>query len=307
MMDHKFFDEQISLNRMAIRKSELYLAVTLDFQNEAIRRVNTSADLILNQINTLTQGLTPEEMPIKEVLQTIATQEFREFSIELEDSTWETTSKKYLNEFAKTPTHQQQLFALVADEILQILGRRWALFIHGSIQTQLSAVSLMIQEASKNKNWQRIAEAVQIVTNLLDKPASNFVIENQSLIEVINNKLTPWSGLLKIEITIDSELHNHMSPRNLEIGEILSEAISNSARHGRSRNIELDISDLDHTDISITIADDSKIGPPAVGTEAGFGTKIFNSFSDGRWKINRDELNSRTTLFVLFELEGVSH
>ena len=306
-MDHKFFDEQISRNRRAIRKSELYLAVTSDFQNEAIHRVNSAADLILNQIKTLTQGLTPEEMPVKELLQTIATQEFREFSIELEDTTWETTSKKYLNEFAKIPTQQQQIFALVADEILQILGRRWAFFIHGSIQTQLSAVSLMIQEAIKNKDWRRITEAIHIVTNLLVKPGSNFVFENQSLIEVINSKLAPWSGLLKIEIDIDSELHNHMSPRNLEIGEILSEAISNSARHGRARNLELVTKRLDHTDISITIADDSKIGPPAVGTEAGFGTKIFNSYSDGRWKINRDELNSRTTLFILFELEGVSH
>ena len=164
----------------------------------------------------------------------------------------------------------------------------------------------MIQEADKNSDWDRIAEAVHVMTNLLDMPASNFIIENQRLIEVIKNKLTPWNGLLKIEVNIDPELQNHISPRNLEIGEILSEAISNSARHGKARNLELKMKYLAKNEISMTITDDSKIGPPPRLQETGFGSKIFNSFSDGRWKIKGDELNSCTTFHILITLDGIA-
>jgi two-component sensor histidine kinase len=278
--------------RFRIRSSEFFAITVASFEDQAKQKLIQSANSVLAGIASATQSKKPEEWPIPQILELVGTNDFRDLSLDLEETDLDVLAEK-----------PNDLAAQVIDEKLQILGHRWAVYIHGHVQTRLSAAALMIEEAQKKSDFASISQAINILREILDDPTSGFSASSQSLSEEIQSRLNPWKGLLEIELSLQPELANLASHRNQDIGEILGEAIANAVRHGQARRIKMSVALIGHAEVSVTMTDDSMYPPNLKESKSGLGTKIFNSVSDGRWMLTRDEKAVQTTFKIIINID----
>jgi len=294
-------NSKIGSQRLKIRNSKLFQESIRNFEEETRNELDLLASKVNRQVHELTVGKSASEYPAAKILEVIGTKAFRDLSISLENAT-------FVNETESAADSEDlDLGARVINEKIQIIGHRWAVFIHGRVQTRVSAAALMIEEAIKVGDSAAISAAIEMLNEILSNPASGFGSHPQSLKDEIAARLNPWEGLLDVELTIAPELSEQKSPRNQDIGEVVGEAISNAVRHGLARKIALDIAPIEENNISITIEDDATEAPPNEKIKMGLGTKIFESVSDGRWELKRSNAESKTILKVVISLDGTAN
>ena len=294
-------NSKIGDQRLKIRSSELFQQSIRKFEDETSQELDRLASEVNKQLRGLANGKTAAELPVANILEVIGTKAFRDLSISLENATFPNPGASTLAE------EDLELGARVINEKIQIIGHRWAVFIHGRVQTRVSAAALMIEEANKAGDSAAISEAIKMLNEILNDPASGFGSHSQSLEDEITARLNPWEGLLDVELAISPELSTQKSPRNQDIGEVIGEAISNAVRHGLARKLTLNIAPLGENNISITIEDDATEAPPNENIKMGLGTKIFESVSDGRWELKRSNTESKTILTVVISLDGTAN
>ena len=294
-------NSKIGDQRLKIRSSELFQQSIRKFEDETRQELDRLASEVNKQLRGLANGKTAAELPVANILEVIGTKAFRDLSISLENATFPNPGASTLAE------EDLELGARVINEKIQIIGHRWAVFIHGRVQTRVSAAALMIEEANKAGDSAAISEAIKMLNEILNDPASGFGSHSQSLEDEITARLNPWEGLLDVELAISPELSTQKSPRNQDIGEVIGEAISNAVRHGLARKLTLNIAPLGENNISITIEDDATEAPPNENIKMGLGTKIFESVSDGRWELKRSNAESKTILTVVISLDGTAN
>ena len=294
-------NSKIGDQRLKIRSSELFQQSIRKFEEETRQELDRLASEVNKQLRGLANGKTAAELPVANILEVIGTKAFRDLSISLENATFPNPGASTLAE------EDLELGARVINEKIQIIGHRWAVFIHGRVQTRVSAAALMIEEANKAGDSAAISEAIKMLNEILNDPASGFGSHSQSLEDEITARLNPWEGLLDVELAISPELSTQKSPRNQDIGEVIGEAISNAVRHGLARKLTLNIAPLGENNISITIEDDATEAPPNENIKMGLGTKIFESVSDGRWELKRSNTESKTILTVVISLDGTAN
>jgi two-component sensor histidine kinase len=294
-------NSKIGDQRLKIRSSELFQQSIRKFEDETRQELDRLASEVNKQLRGLANGKTAAELPVANILEVIGTKAFRDLSISLENATFPNPGASTLAE------EDLELGARVINEKIQIIGHRWAVFIHGRVQTRVSAAALMIEEANKAGDSAAISEAIKMLNEILNDPASGFGSHSQSLEDEITARLNPWEGLLDVELAISPELSTQKSPRNQDIGEVIGEAISNAVRHGLARKLTLNIAPLGENNISITIEDDATEAPPNENIKMGLGTKIFESVSDGRWELKRSNTESKTILTVVISLDGTAN
>jgi hypothetical protein len=294
-------NSKIGDQRLKIRSSELFQQSIRKFEEETRQELDRLASEVNKQLRGLVDGKTAAELPVANILEVIGTKAFRDLSISLENATFPNAGASTLAE------EDLELGARVINEKIQIIGHRWAVFIHGRVQTRVSAAALMIEEANKAGDSAAISEAIKMLNEILNDPASGFGSHSQSLEDEITARLNPWEGLLDVELAISPELSTQKSPRNQDIGEVIGEAISNAVRHGLARKLTLNIAPLGENNISITIEDDATEAPPNENIKMGLGTKIFESVSDGRWELKRSNTESKTILTVVISLDGTAN
>ena len=140
--------------------------------------------------------------------------------------------------------------------------------------------------------------AIDSLLALLSAPDEVFGSESKTLQSEINSRLDPWKGLLEISLSVDPDLIAVTNPRVRDLGDVIEELISNSIRHGKAHNIELQVIHAEESDVHIISIDDATIAPPLIQIRSGLGTRIFNLASDGRWSIARlgDSTEFRLTM-----------
>ena len=114
----------------------------------------------------------------------------------------------------------------------------------------------------------------------------------------VSYRLEPWDGLVHISSEIDPSLRQWKSPRVIDVGEVLEEAISNSVRHGKSQRIWIVVTQLSDGTLQLILKDDSKIPLPEFQDRIGLGTKLFNLVSDGRWSLEHGESGTEFSLIM---------
>ena len=197
---------------------------------------------------------------------------------------------------------QGEISKIVSNEFSQNVSHQWAIYIHGKILTRLAATSLKLESISQVGDDQSFKVTVQSLLTLLDNPDSDFEEISTDLHTQVTSRLNPWTGLLNIDLHIDSELLLIQGPRVRDLGEVIEELISNSIRHGKSKKIELRILPSGANDVEIIAIDDAPLAPSQDGEKAGLGTRIFNLASDGRWSITRE--GSSTVFKLVMGLRG---
>jgi hypothetical protein len=177
----------------------------------------------------------------------------------------------------------------------RIIGRRWAVHIHGKIQTRISSSALAIQQAIAQNDSSAIFKTINALQVTLAEPSDGVQHTDRVLEKEVEARFAPWAGLLEHEASIDPSLHILDATRVRVVGDVLEEMISNAVRHGGATQISIRLTMRDGGGIEL-YAEDNSIYPPYMDTykSVGIGTTIFNSASLGRWKLERDQNRGKT-------------
>ena len=131
----------------------------------------------------------------------------------------------------------------------------------------------------------QLSEVETLLDNALETREKS---KDQSLTVRLNEIVARWRGFVKmgVVINLDEALLNQAAES--AIVQVVSEAISNSVRHGLARSVSIGIEPnlADQTLIELTVVDDG-LGPRSGPT--GLGTELFSAVSGGNWEIKLRE------------------
>jgi two-component sensor histidine kinase len=177
-----------------------------------------------------------------------------------------------------------------------LINHKWAVHIHGKIQTRLSTTVLALRQALASSDNEGVLKALGSLQSVLQEPTAGFTQVQRDIESEVSERLTPWDGLLDSDIIIDPLLIKSRNIPTQLIGEVIEEIISNSVRHGAASEIRIEIRKIGSKKILIRTEDNAVNLPPSAGVKGkgGVGTSIFNAASDGRWSLKRDEKRAKT-------------
>ena len=169
----------------------------------------------------------------------------------------------------------------------RLASRDLAQYVHSNIQNQLlsRALSMETENPTELELRKQLSEVETLLDNALEPRQKS---KDQSLILRLNEIVTRWEGFVKIDIAIEAERNLLNQAPESSIVQVVSEAISNSVRHGLARSVSIGIAPnlADQKLIELTVIDDG-LGPRSGPT--GLGTELFSAVSGGNWEIKLGE------------------
>ena len=170
--------------------------------------------------------------------------------------------------------------------ISKLNNRELAQYVHGNLQNRLLSSALKLE--SENLSRDQVIAQLNEVEALLDGALSDYRSASIETLDFQLNEITKrWAGFVKLNI------QNQLSSSSLSketvkaIVQVVSEAVSNSVRHGLAKSLSVTIGNSSpgiSSFIEITIKDDG-LGPRS--GKAGLGTELFTAISGGSWSITQ--------------------
>ena len=177
--------------------------------------------------------------------------------------------------------------------------RKWAQHIHGNVQSRLHAYALVLEQAQLKEDADGVERAIEeIRRTLLDLNAEQTQLHLESLEQEVSAICELWDGIINFSLKIDHDVKNLIDPKVAEVSKSVSEAITNSVRHGSAENIEIDIY-LRENVLILKVQDD---GMGFAEVKPGLGSNVFETATDGNWNLVRDAFNRKTLLTLQFNL-----
>ena len=179
------------------------------------------------------------------------------------------------------------------------ITRKWAQHIHGNVQSRLHAYSLVLEQAQLREDADGVERAIEeIRRTLLDLNAAQNQIYSESLEEEVASICELWDGIVSFNLIIEPTLKDLLDPKVADITKSVSEAITNSVRHGSAENIDIEIYKRNET-LVLKVQDD---GMGFSEVKPGLGSSVFDSATEGNWNLVRDAFNRKTLLTLQFNL-----
>jgi len=177
------------------------------------------------------------------------------------------------------------------------ITKNWAQHIHGNIQSRLHAFALVLEQAQERDDTEAVERAIEEISRTikeLDREQSQTAI--LSLEDEITATCGLWDGIVSIALEIQDEACLMRHPIVSEINGCLTEAITNSVRHGHADQMKASIS-LRKNFIVLEVVDNG-VGFSAI--TRGLGSKTFEASTQGNWELVRDTQESQTILTLRF-------
>ena len=189
-----------------------------------------------------------------------------------------------------------------------VINHKWAVHIHGKIQTRLSTTVLALRQAKASHDDETILSVLRSLQSILQEPTAGFNHVQKDIESEVNSRLKPWDGLLESDLILDPQVVESRDIPTQVIGEVIEEIISNSVRHGAATEIRIEIRRTGNRKILIRVEDNASNPPPGLWARTkGVGTSIFNAASDGRWSLRRDEKRAKTVFEMRMDLLNSSY
>ena len=177
--------------------------------------------------------------------------------------------------------------------------RKWAQHIHGNVQSRLHAYALVLEQAQLKEDADGVERAIEeIRRTLLDLNAEQTQLHLESLEKEVTSICELWDGIINFTLKIDHDVKNLIDPKIADVSKSVSEAITNSVRHGSAENIEIEIY-LRENILILKVQDD---GLGFTEVKSGLGSSVFETATDGNWNLVRDAFNRKTLLTLQFYL-----
>ena len=198
----------------------------------------------------------------------------------------EAKSEDFISELINSNSVDRLLLQKEISDVRQEIAR----YLHGNLQSRLMALGLSLQ-IKEVKDQGGLDSAITIAQSLLDSPFAELITtEEKSLLDEVNNNISRWDGLLKVDCHIEIP-DSRLSPIQVRaMGTAIEEALANSLRHGLAKEIEIRIYE-DEFGVVLSVQDDG-IGPR--NTPQGLGSRLFDMIATRGWslKYRPDDLGS---------------
>jgi signal transduction histidine kinase len=192
-----------------------------------------------------------------------------------------------------------KLFSEIEAEMIRdqerLINHKWAVHIHGKIQTRLSTTVLALRQVKASHDDETFLQVLRSLQSILQEPTAGLNQIKRDIEGEVNARLKPWGGLLETDLIIDPLVVESRDLPTQLIGEVIEEIISNSVRHGDATEVRIEIRRTGNRKILIRVEDNAVNLPSGLEVRSkGVGTSIFNAASDGRWSLKRDVKREKT-------------
>lgn len=157
--------------------------------------------------------------------------------------------------------------------------RRTASVLHGPVQAALFASAMKLSQEQK-PTPELVAEVEKDIAAAIEKLNNPSNLEGQNIYDLLNQIVEIWSDAAEITIDIPEQLEAAITRQPLAseaLIEISQEFITNAIKHGKAKNVSLNVFRLDDLRIAIKVVDDGQGLPP--GAKPGFGSKLLSELS----------------------------
>jgi signal transduction histidine kinase len=151
------------------------------------------------------------------------------------------------------------------------IAEQYAKYLHGDIQSTLSAAQMQLQTASDSGDLSLGKATIEKLASVLRRDHHDYVIGDAiSPFAKFQQIIDAWDGIATI--SVDIEEGNFPDPSLLKVSQILEELVSNSIRHGKATEIYVSVRNVSDGNISVSFFDN---GAPMKEGRAGLGSALL--------------------------------
>lgn len=177
---------------------------------------------------------------------------------------------------------EERIAALARARVTSQVARDAAQTLHGPVQARLAACAVAMDAASRAGDIDAYALALRqaqqaLQMRLFDDDPTPLQTTQEALTAVVS----PWRGILEATVTIEPDLVDDTGLSH-SIEQIVEEALTNAARHGRARSVAISVRREPSGDVLVTVDDDGR--GPADGAPA-LGSALLDRVTGGQWSL----------------------
>ena len=155
-----------------------------------------------------------------------------------------------------------------------------ATYLHGSLQAELTAIALQLQQAAKSGDSVGVRKMVKMAQIVITRDLSeDFTSHEVSPLDKLNDFARAWTGIAEIRILLsDTELYSmdFLS----DVSQLVEEAVSSAVRFGLATWVEVR-GQREGNYFHLTISDN---GRGSGGGAQGLGSRILDELAPELWK-----------------------
>jgi anti-sigma regulatory factor (Ser/Thr protein kinase) len=165
----------------------------------------------------------------------------------------------------------------------RIRNRELAQYIHGYIQNKLLSFALKFDQ--ENLSTDDVSRLLDEVDDLFSTAISDYQSFSEAdLDKQLAQLVSLWSGFVGVELSKGISTADLSNEEIKSIVQVVSEAVSNSVRHGLAKSLKITITKADSASNQVeVVVEDDGLGPRS--GRAGLGTELFNATSGTDWSL----------------------
>jgi signal transduction histidine kinase len=167
-------------------------------------------------------------------------------------------------------------------------AERYAKYLHGDIQSTLSAAQMQLKTASDSDDLSLGQATIEKLASVLRRDHHDYVIGDAiSPFAKFQQIIDAWEGIATI--SIDIEEGDLSDTSLLKVSQVLEELVSNSIRHGKSTEIYVSVRNVRDGKVNISYSDN---GVQISEGKAGLGTSLLWENALDFKRDRKDNLNT---------------
>ena len=178
-----------------------------------------------------------------------------------------------------------QITSGYVEEHLQAIARMTedseiASYLHSSLQSELTAVALKLDQAAKSGNRDEVKSIIQYAQIVIERDLTvNFHAGEHSPLERINALLDAWRGIADIKIDLQ-KIELCETQVLTDISQVIEEAVSDAVRFGNANLISIS-GDASPNHYYFKVTDNGKSKPQG---GSGLGTILLDEIAPNLWR-----------------------
>ena len=206
---------------------------------------------------------------------------------------WNRTRREVIADFQRE-VDADTIATLVRGEALAKATMEAAMVLHGSVQSQLHACAMVIEEAARKGDMVEVNRALMQARAILEQPLPPLEPSGaQSLADRITQIAQAWRGLLAVRVDIDPAAASLEGPLADHLASIVEEGIANAVHHGHATQVAVEVT-ADDAGIQVTLLDNGD-GPS--GGSPGLGSTILGRYGS-QWILEAVDDGTRLVVRV---------
>jgi len=206
---------------------------------------------------------------------------------------WSRTRRQVIADFQRE-VNGETIGTLARGEAVARATRDAALILHGSVQTQLYAAAMALDEAARSGDLGEVNHALVRARAVLKEPGiERLDVSSETLQELLDSRVTQWNGLLTVSVNLDPRVAAMVGDAAAHVAAVMEEGIANAFHHGSATNVEVVVVD-DGAGAVVTVTDD---GAGPAGGSPGLGSRLFAT-GGLPWRLEGVDSGSRLVVRV---------